>query len=87
MKKYNVHEAKTNLSKILNEVNEGEVVYIAKAGKIVAEIKAVKEKVSRSFKLGTLKGTGWFAGDWNSEEVNKEITDLFYQKDIDGSNN
>jgi prevent-host-death family protein len=33
MKTYNIHEAKTNLSKILNEVREGETVYIAKAGK------------------------------------------------------
>ncbi len=44
MKTYNMHEAKTNLSKIVNEVNEGETVYLAKAGKVVAEIKPFSEK-------------------------------------------
>ena len=44
MKTYNMHEAKTNLSKIVNEVNEGEIVYLARSGKVVAEIKSVAEK-------------------------------------------
>lgn len=44
MKKYNIHEAKTHLSQIINEVKEGETVYLAKAGKIVAEIKPAKDK-------------------------------------------
>lgn len=44
MKKYNIHDAKTHLSQIINEVNDGEAVYLAKAGKIVAEIKPVREK-------------------------------------------
>ncbi len=44
MKKYNIHEAKTNLSKIISMVQEGETVYLAKAGKIVAEVKPVKKK-------------------------------------------
>ena len=34
MKTYKVHEAKTNLSKILNEVQEGETVYIAKGKEV-----------------------------------------------------
>ncbi|MBX3167963.1 MAG: type II toxin-antitoxin system Phd/YefM family antitoxin [Candidatus Eremiobacteraeota bacterium] len=38
MKIYNVHEAKTHFSAILDRVSEGEQVVIAKAGKPVAII-------------------------------------------------
>ena len=72
MKTYNIHEAKTNLSKILNEVKEGEVVYIAKAGKKLVELKPVVEKRKR-IPWGFLKDKMWVADDWDSEETNREI--------------
>lgn len=81
MKTYNVHEAKTNLSKILNEVREGEIVYIAKSGKRIAELKPVKEK--KPFPWGKFKDKIWVADDWDSEETNKEIAKTFYQESLD----
>ena len=80
MKTYNIHEAKTHLSKILNEVREGEIVYIAKSGKKIAELKPVEEK-SRSIKLGLLKDKISVADNWNSDETNEEIAKSFFQED------
>lgn len=44
MKKANIHEAKTNFSKLLNYALEGEEVIIAKAGKPVDRIVPIREK-------------------------------------------
>lgn len=51
----NIHEAKTNLSKLLNLVIEGQEVVIAKAGKPIAVIKPIEEKKPIR-KPGCLKG-------------------------------
>ncbi|MEW6085125.1 MAG: type II toxin-antitoxin system Phd/YefM family antitoxin [Chloroflexota bacterium] len=44
---YNVHEAKTHFSKLLEQVLKGEEVVIAKAGKPVARILPVVNEVPR----------------------------------------
>jgi antitoxin (DNA-binding transcriptional repressor) of toxin-antitoxin stability system len=41
MRTVNVHEAKTTLSRLLEEVERGETIVIARNGKPVAELKAV----------------------------------------------
>jgi prevent-host-death family protein len=51
----NIHEAKTHLSKLLERVALGEEVIIAKAGKPVARLVAVKERTTPR-PLGTGKG-------------------------------
>ena len=43
MRMVNVHEAKTTLSKILEEVERGETVIIARNGEPVAELRSVKK--------------------------------------------
>lgn len=53
----NVHEAKTHLSKLLERVENGETIVIARAGKPVAELSAVKSKVD--FVFGGLKHLVW----------------------------
>ena len=40
----NVHDAKTNLSKLLARVSQGEEIVIAKAGRPVAKLTSVSEK-------------------------------------------
>jgi prevent-host-death family protein len=52
---YNIHDAKTHLSRIIDKVAEGESVYIAKAGKPVARLVPVEKPKGRR-KLGLLKG-------------------------------
>ena len=50
----NVHEAKTNLSKLLVQVEAGEEVVIARNGKPVARLVSCKPKGKPQF--GVLKG-------------------------------
>lgn len=51
----NIHQAKTHLSKLLERVAQGEEVVIAKAGKPVAKLIAIKPKTGCR-PLGTAKG-------------------------------
>lgn len=50
---YNVHEAKTNLSKLLERVEAGETIVIARNGKPVAEL---VRPGPRGVTFGTMKG-------------------------------
>ena len=45
MQMVNIHEAKTHLSKLLARVSAGEEIIIAKAGKPIARLAALKEPV------------------------------------------
>lgn len=69
----NVHEAKTHLSKLLERVGQGEEVIIAKSGKPVARLVALKEKPKRRVP-GTAKGTLSYSDDFNDplpEEIQR----------------
>lgn len=61
---YNVHEAKTNLSRLLQQVAEGDQVVIAKAGEPVARLVPVPKKGLRE--LGFAKGQVWLADDFDA---------------------
>ena len=61
----NVHEAKTHLSRLLEEVRQGEEVVIAKAGKPVARLVAVTEAPKRR-QPGGAKGTLWYSDDFDA---------------------
>lgn len=64
-KTVNVHEAKTHLSRLLEQVRQGEEVTIAKAGKPVARLVAVHQKPKRR-KPGGAKGTLSYAEDFDA---------------------
>jgi len=51
----NVHEAKTHLSRLLEQVQAGEEVIVAKAGKPYAKLVPIREEAPRR-KAGRLKG-------------------------------
>jgi prevent-host-death family protein len=75
----NMHEAKSTLSKLVEQVVAGEEVVIAKAGKPVAKL--VKyEREPR--KLGFLEGRIWIADDF--DDVDEEIAALFYGSESGG---
>jgi prevent-host-death family protein len=61
----NIHEAKTNLSRIVDEVAAGAEVIIAKAGKPMARLSPIKVPV-RAKKLGRLKGRIKVPADFNA---------------------
>lgn len=75
MKKYNIHDAKTNLSKIISEVKEGEAVYICKSGTPIAELKPISEHKQKKRVAGQYKGMVKYSPDY--EEFDKEIENWF----------
>lgn len=55
MRTINIHEAKTHLSRLVEEASEGEEIVIAKAGRPIARLVALRPKAKRR-KLGVLAG-------------------------------
>jgi prevent-host-death family protein len=64
MPKYNVHEAKTQLSKLLERVAAGEEVIIAKSGVPVARLVPAAPVQERQ--LGTEQGRVFVADDFDA---------------------
>jgi prevent-host-death family protein len=62
----NVHEAKTHLSRLLQRVERGEEVIIARAGKPVARLVAMSEKPKRRVP-GIDRGRVWIAEDFDAD--------------------
>ncbi|MDR9769420.1 type II toxin-antitoxin system Phd/YefM family antitoxin [Acetomicrobium sp.] len=60
--KVNVHEAKTNLSKLLAQVEEGKEVIIARAGKPVARLVPIERQTAQRIP-GSAKGKLVIADD------------------------
>jgi prevent-host-death family protein len=60
----NVHEAKTHLSRLLERVERGEEIVIARSGRPVARLVPL-EPVERRRPLGLDKGRVWIADDFD----------------------
>ena len=56
VKRVNIHDAKTNLSRYLDELPPGETLVICKRNKPVAELRAITEKAPRKLRIGVAKG-------------------------------
>ena len=61
---YNIHEAKTHLSRLLEKVAEGEEVVIAKAGVPVARLVPMRPATKRE--LGFERGRVFIADDFDA---------------------
>ena len=70
----NVFEAKTNLSKLLKDVERGEEILIGRAGKPVARLSPYRREKRE---LGFARDQIWIADDF--DETPDEIVDSFYQ--------
>jgi prevent-host-death family protein len=73
-KTYNVHEAKTHLSRLLERVADGDEVVIAKAGVPVARLVPVRAAATRE--LGFERGRVFIADDFDAP-LPKEVLKLF----------
>jgi prevent-host-death family protein len=62
---FNIYEAKTQLSKLVDLASSGTDVVIARAGKPVARLTSLKQE-KRPIQFGALEGKGWIADDFNS---------------------
>jgi prevent-host-death family protein len=60
----NMHEAKTHLSKLVELVEAGEEVVIARAGRPVARL--VRAEEPRRRRLGAWDGQVWMADDFDA---------------------
>ena len=68
----NIHEAKTHLSRLVERVESGEEVVIARAGRPVARLVPIARRTTPR-RLGILAGRIEIAPDWDSPDVNAEI--------------
>jgi prevent-host-death family protein len=73
---YNIHDAKTNLSRIIDRVEHGEEIIISRAGNPVAKVVPLTATVNRRGR-GSLRGQLVVAPDWDSDEVNEAIAGEF----------
>lgn len=69
---FNIHDAKTNLSKIIERVEHGEEIIISRAGQPVAKVIPLAGSVQRSGR-GSLRDKLVLAPDWDSDTVNESI--------------
>lgn len=61
----NIFEAKTNLSKLIEQVEKGEEVIIARAGKPVARLTKFAP-ARKPIRFGGMKGKIWVAEDFDA---------------------
>lgn len=78
MKTYNIHEAKTHLSRLVEAAAAGEEIIIAKAGKPMAKLVSVSAQAGPRV-LGVLAGQVKEASDCWEPDV--ELERLFYDGD------
>ena len=75
MKSVNIHEAKTHLSRLIERVEAGEEIIIAKAGRPAARLVPI-EGARKPVKIGGLKARTPVPDDFNTM-LEKEIEGLF----------
>lgn len=69
---FNIHEAKTQLSRIVSRVEAGEEIVISRDGHPVVKVVRLDSSVRRS-RRGSLRGKIAFADDWDSAETNEAV--------------
>ena len=74
MAAYNVHEAKSNLSRLLEQVERGEEVVIARHGKPVAKLVSVSRTKRR---LGSMNGLISAQSGWDAPISGEEAEEEF----------
>ncbi|QGN47870.1 type II toxin-antitoxin system Phd/YefM family antitoxin [Micromonospora sp. WMMD558] len=68
---FNIHDAKTHLSRIIERVEHGEEIVISRSGTPVAKVIPLRHQPRRG--RGSLRGRLVLADDWDSEDVNDSI--------------
>jgi prevent-host-death family protein len=79
MKTVNIHEAKTHLSRLVEEAANGEGFVIAKAGKPMVKVVPLEEAPKKKRRIGVLDGQFSVPDDLDTMMA-KEIEEMFYGK-------
>ena len=66
METVNVHEAKTHLSRLLERVERGERVIIARAGKPIAVLSPYEPQAVEERQTGLWRGAVWMSDDFDA---------------------
>lgn len=80
-KSFNIHEAKTHFSKLVDQAAAGKEIVIAKAGKPVAKLVSIDTQVTKEKKrrkLGLLAGKMKVPDDFD-EPLPDDVLALFYE--------
>lgn len=73
MYQINIHQAKTQLSKLVEEAAMGEEIIIAKAGKPIARLVPL-EKIQHKLRVpGSMKGQIWIADNFDEPMGEEEL--------------
>ncbi len=74
MKRINIHEAKTHLSRHLAELEPGEVIIICKNNEPVAELRALPQRAARRRPWGIDRGVFEVPADFNGPLSEEELS-------------
>lgn len=77
MQKVNIHEAKTTLSKLVDQAANGEPFIIAKAGKPMVKVVPLEGEAKPRRRFGFMKGEFKVPDDFNTMCAD-EIEQMFY---------
>ena len=72
-KQVNVHQAKTQLSKLLAEVEKGREVIVARDGKPVAKLVPFTPAPRKKLRTGDWKGKIWISPDFDAPLSDQEL--------------
>lgn len=84
MRIFNIHEAKTNLSRLVDEAEQGNSFVIAKAGKPKVKVVPIDEPSAKGKRrLGFMKGMYTLPDNFDEidDQLDREIAELFLGKD------
>ena len=81
MYQINIHQAKTQLSKLVEEAAQGEEIIIAKAGKPIARLVPLEKKERKPRIPGGMKGQIWMADNFDAPMSEEELA-LWYDSPI-----
>ena len=79
MRQVNIHEAKTHLSRLLEAVERGEEIIIARSGRPVARL-CPPRKWHSSRRPGSLKGKIRIASDF--DQTPDEVVEAYYESEL-----
>ncbi len=79
---YNIYDAKTKFSELVQKAADGEEIIICKAGKPVARLMPLAEKPKKRREGGFWKGQVWIADDFDAP-LPPDVLESFYSSPSD----
>ena len=78
----NIHEAKTNFSKLVRRAEAGEEIVVRRGQEPVARIAPLAKKRGGVRGFGSMKGEIWMVSDEEMKQVDREVEKMFEESVI-----